>query len=110
MNLKVIVTTEAELAELIAHNVAEATKPLIEAINSLRAQVENKKDVYSVAELAEKSGFGKTMVYDWINKGRLMPDGKRVYLKTVSGLTDGSIRIRHEAWKAFLNRFPDVVY
>lgn len=97
-----------ELADLIKNAIHEATVPLNTELRELREKVESRKDFYSVAELAERSGFGKTMVYDWINRGRVLPDGKRVYLKTVDGLTEGSTRIRHEAWMKFLSHFPDV--
>nr|WP_293841265.1 hypothetical protein [uncultured Arsenicibacter sp.] len=84
-----------------------ALHPLIEELGRMRAVTGPKKDLLSIEDVAELSGFHPQTVRGWILEGRKMRNGKIVKLRVVDDLS-ARHSIRPAQWDAFMSNFRDV--
>lgn len=87
---------------------SEAMAPLVDQIADLQTKVGQRKDFFSVEELAERTGFSTKTVRSWITEGRTVQGGKIVKLKIADNLTDGPYRVSYDAWTLFKSHFKDI--
>lgn len=98
-----------QTSTLITLSPDDLSNLITEAVKKAIRQLDNraKQSVYSVADIAKDSGFSVETVRLWITIGRTAPGGRRVKLKIMDGLAE-TYRVRWEAYREFLNAFPDI--
>lgn len=88
---------------------SRAMAPMAEELAQLRAQVGQHRDVLTVPEIAQLTGFSAATIRDWIKDGRPVPGKtRREYLRVIDGLAEGPHRIRRTEYERFMALFPDV--
>ena len=89
--------------------VVQANAPLVKQIEELTAQVNGRRSILTVRQIANDCGKSVDTVRDWIVKGATPPGKTRpVKLKVIDGLSGSGYMVRHEEYRRFLSQFPDI--
>jgi hypothetical protein len=102
---QLVVLTPDQLTTMLSQAIA----PLTAQVNELTAQVNGRRSILTVKQIADDCGKSVDTVRDWIAKGAVPPGKtKPVKLKVVDGLSGAGYMIRYEEYKRFLAQFPDI--
>ncbi|GAB4002192.1 hypothetical protein GCM10028807_60300 [Spirosoma daeguense] len=83
---------------------AQVVEPLAERIRELEVQANTHKHAYKVAEAAEKIGYSRQMIHEFIKNGRKDAKG-RVHRLRHKEVTTGDYRILPAYLDEFLSHF-----
>ncbi|MBD2702304.1 helix-turn-helix domain-containing protein [Spirosoma sp. BT702] len=81
-----------------------ALKPFVERLRELEISAGSAKHLYTIKDVCERTGYGRSVVCRWIHKGTPDRKGKLIYLKHKE-ITKGDYRIQPADLDQFLSHF-----